>query len=37
MAPSWSLPETDPWSTPFAQLLMHHLDLQPGNTVLDIA
>ena len=37
MAPSWPLPETDPWSTPFAKLLMHHLKLQPGDTVLDIA
>ena len=37
MAPSWPLPENDPWSTPFAQLLMHHLELQPGDTVLDIA
>jgi ubiquinone/menaquinone biosynthesis C-methylase UbiE len=37
MTSSWSLPETDPWSTPFAQLLMHHLDLQPGDSVLDIA
>jgi len=35
--PSWPLPENDPWSTPFAQLLMHHLELQPGDTVLDIA
>jgi len=37
MAPSWPLPETDPWSTPFAKLLMYHLKLQPGDTVLDIA
>lgn len=37
MTPSWPLPESDPWSTPFAQLLMHHLDLQPGDSVLDIA
>ncbi len=37
MTPSWPLPENDPWSTPFAELLMHHLELQPGDTVLDIA
>jgi ubiquinone/menaquinone biosynthesis C-methylase UbiE len=37
MAPSWPLPESDPWSTPFAHALMHHLKLQPGDSVLDIA
>ncbi len=37
MAPSWPLPENDPWSTPFAQLLMHKLKLKPGDSVLDIA
>lgn len=37
MASSWALPENDPWSTPFAQLLMHKLELQPGDSVLDIA
>ncbi len=37
MTSSWSLPENDPWSTPFAQLLMHKLELQPGDSVLDIA
>ena len=37
MALTWSLPETDPWSTPFAQLLMHQLELNPGDVVLDIA
>lgn len=37
MSTTWPLPESDPWSTPFAQLLMHHLELQPGHTVLDIA
>ncbi|MBT5868941.1 MAG: class I SAM-dependent methyltransferase [Nitrospinaceae bacterium] len=37
MPSSWPLPENDPWSTPFAQLLMHHLELHPGDTVLDIA
>tara|TARA_B100000686_G_scaffold316484_1_gene364363 strand:- start:103 stop:921 length:819 start_codon:yes stop_codon:yes gene_type:complete len=34
---NWSLPENDPWSTPFAQALLHHLDLFPGATVLDVA
>lgn len=34
---SWSLPESDPWSTPFAKALLHHLDLFPGATVLDVA
>ena len=37
MPSSWPLPEKDPWSTPFAQLLMHHLELHPGDIVLDIA
>ncbi|MBT5550230.1 MAG: methyltransferase domain-containing protein [Nitrospina sp.] len=37
MTASWPLPESDPWSTPFAQLLLDHLDLQPGDAVLDIA
>ena len=37
MAVSWPLPENDPWSTPFAKLLMRQLELQPGDTVLDIA
>ena len=37
MEPLWPLPKNDPWSTPFAELLMHHLELQPGDTVLDIA
>jgi ubiquinone/menaquinone biosynthesis C-methylase UbiE len=37
MTPFWPLPENDPWSTPFAQLLMHKLQLQPGDSVLDIA
>lgn len=31
------LPETDPWSTPFAKVLLHHLDLFSGATVLDVA
>ncbi len=33
----WPLPENDPWSTPFAQALLNHLDLFPGATVLDVA
>ena len=37
MTLSWPLPENDPWSTPFAELLMHKLELQPGDSVLDIA
>ena len=34
---SWPLPKEDPWSTPFAEALLHHLDLFPGATVLDVA
>ena len=37
MAQEWPLPKNDPWSTPFAQLLMHKLLLQPGDSVLDVA
>jgi ubiquinone/menaquinone biosynthesis C-methylase UbiE len=37
MASQWSLPEDDYWSTPFAEALLHHLDLFPGASVLDIA
>lgn len=33
----WPLPENDYWSTPFAEKLMHHLDLFPGALVLDVA
>ena len=33
----WPLPRQDDWSTPFAEALLHHLDLFPGATVLDIA
>lgn len=33
----WALPRHDYWSTPFAELLLHHLDLFPGAEVLDIA
>ncbi len=36
--PSWlcELPKKDPWSRPFAESLLAHLDLQPGLTVLDV-
>ncbi len=37
MAPSWPLPQDDPWSTPFAEALLSHLDIFPGATVLDVA
>ncbi len=33
----WSLPKNDPWSTPFAESLLHHLEIQKGDHVLDIA
>jgi SAM-dependent methyltransferase len=35
--PSRWLPSQDYWSTPFAEALLHHLDLFPGATVLDVA
>ncbi len=36
--PTWlcELPKMDPWSRPFAESLLTHLDLQPGLTVLDV-
>ncbi len=34
---TWSLPKNDYWSTPFAEMLLHHLELFPGASVLDIA
>ena len=37
MPSSWALPENDPWSTPFAELLLHKLELRSGDSVLDIA
>lgn len=37
MASQWALPESDPWSTQFAKLLLHHLDIFSGATVLDVA
>jgi len=33
----WPLPKQDPWSTPFAEALLHYLNLFPGATILDIA
>ncbi|MEW6681470.1 MAG: class I SAM-dependent methyltransferase [Nitrospirota bacterium] len=33
----WPLPIHDHWSTPFAEALLHHLDLFTGATVLDVA
>lgn len=33
----WSLPQYDYWSTPFAESLLRHLDLQAGLRILDIA
>jgi len=37
MTSQWALPESDPWSTQFAKLLMHHLNIFSGATVLDVA
>jgi len=37
MASCWPLPPHDYWSTPFAEALLHYLDLQPGLSILDIA
>ncbi len=36
--PPWlcELPKKDPWSRPFAESLLSHLDLQAGLTVLDV-
>ena len=34
---AWPLPKSDYWSTPFAEMLLHHLELFPGASVLDIA
>ena len=35
--PRWPLPKHDYWSTPFAESLLHHLDLRPGLRILDVA
>ena len=37
MVNNWSLPENDPWSTPFAESLLHHLEIRKGDHILDIA
>ncbi|QPJ64158.1 MAG: class I SAM-dependent methyltransferase [Candidatus Nitrohelix vancouverensis] len=37
MSLDWTLPKNDPWSTPFADSLLHHLELAPDLKVLDIA
>ena len=37
MNSNWPLPENDPWSTPFAESLLHHLEIRKGDQVLDIA
>jgi len=37
VTPQWPLPANDYWSTPFAEALLHHLDLFPGAAVLDVA
>jgi len=34
---AWPLPKDDYWSTPFAKMLLHHLELFSGASVLDIA
>ncbi len=36
-SPRWPLPQGDDWSTPFAESLLHHLELYPGLSILDIA
>ncbi|MFZ5876255.1 MAG: class I SAM-dependent methyltransferase [Nitrospirota bacterium] len=33
----WPLPAHDHWARPFAEALLHHLDLFPGAAVLDVA
>ena len=37
MSLHWQLPASDPWSTPFANVLLEQLNLFHGATVLDIA
>ncbi|MEK9630167.1 MAG: class I SAM-dependent methyltransferase [Nitrospinota bacterium] len=37
MENNWPLPKNDPWSTPFAETLLHHLEIRKGDHVLDIA
>ncbi len=35
--PFWPLPKHDPWSTPFAESLLQHLQLFSGAAILDVA
>ena len=35
MSSKWSLPENDPWSTPFAESLLHLLEIRKGDQILD--
>jgi ubiquinone/menaquinone biosynthesis C-methylase UbiE len=35
--PRWPLPKHDYWSTPFAESLLHHLELRPDLRILDVA
>ena len=37
MNKKWLLPENDPWSTPFAESLLHYLEIRKGDQILDIA
>jgi SAM-dependent methyltransferase len=37
VAARWPLPKHDYWSTPFAETLLEHLALVPGDTILDVA
>jgi len=37
MSSKWSLPKNDPWSTPFAESLLHFLKIRKGDQILDIA
>lgn len=34
---NWPLPKNDPWSAPFAETLLRHLDIRKGGRILDIA
>lgn len=37
MSVRWPLPKHDYWSTPFAEVLLQHLHLVPGLSILDVA
>ena len=37
MSSKWALPKNDPWSTPFAESLLHFLEIRKGDQILDIA